>query len=149
MTIQRTLTDSEGNVVAGYRKKLLSFHNTAYITIKDQDQTMALATIKQQSQFRLKLSADIYIHNPPMKIDDVTTSGLPVAIHVEGDILSHKYDFMMGNLNTDPYKIAQVVRKFRNMLQENSTYYIEIGQNIDIAFICLCTYAIDEIFSEN
>ena len=108
---------------------------------------MVLATIKKQSNFQLESSADIYLHNPPMSIDDVTTSGLPAAIHVEGDIMSKKYDFMMGNLNTNPYKIAQVVRKFK-MFQENNTYFVEIGPNVDIAFISLCAYAIDELFSE-
>ena len=39
-------------------------------------------------------SADIYFHNPPVSIDDVTTSGVPVAIMVEGDIISKKYDFI-------------------------------------------------------
>ena len=82
-----------------------------------------------------------------MSYDDVTTSGLPVSIHVEGDIVSKKYDFMMGNLNTNPYKIAQVVRKFK-MIQENNSYFIEIGPNVDVAFICICAYAVDELFSE-
>ena len=92
--------------------------------------------------------ADIYLHNPPMSLDNVTTSGLPVAIHVEGDFRSKKYDFMMGNLQTNPYKIAQVVRKFK-MFNENNTYFVEIGRNVDIAFIRLCAYAIDEIFSDD
>ena len=82
-----------------------------------------------------------------MSLDNVTTSGLPVAIHVEGDIISKKYDFMMGNLQTNPYKIAQVVRKYK-MFHENNTYFVEIGRNVDIAFISLCAYAIDEIFSD-
>ena len=47
-----------------------------------------------------------------MHIDNVTTSGLPVAIHVERDIISKKYDFMMGNLETTPFKIAQAGRLF-------------------------------------
>ena len=32
ITSQRTMTDSSGRVVAGYRKKLLSLYATAYIT---------------------------------------------------------------------------------------------------------------------
>ena len=144
----RTLTDNEGTELAGYQKKLLSMHATAYITILDEaGQKMAIATIKKQSNFQFESSADIYLHNPPMNLDNVTTSGLPVAIHVEGDIRSKKYDFMMGNLQTNPYKIAQVVRKFK-MFNENNTYFVEIGRNVDIAFISLCAYAIDEIFSD-
>ena len=77
----------------------------------------------------------------------MSTNGLPVSIHVEGDIISKKYDFMVGNLNTNPYKIAQVVRKFK-LIHENNSYFIEIGPNVDIAFICFCAYAIDELFND-
>ena len=84
MTSQRAMEDAEGHEICGYRKKLLTMHATAYITIKDQGNTMVLATIKKQSNFQLKSNAEIYIHNPPMNIDDVTTSGLPIAIHVVG-----------------------------------------------------------------
>ena len=33
ITSQRTMTDSTGKVIAGYRKKLLSLYATAYITM--------------------------------------------------------------------------------------------------------------------
>ena len=84
-----------------------------------------------------------------MSINDVTSSGLSVSIHVEGDILSKKYNFMMGDLDTNPYKIAQVVRKMFKTIFENSSYFVEIGPNVDAAFICICTYAIDELFSDD
>ena len=38
----------------------------------------------------------------------MSTKDLKPDIHVEGDIISKKYDFMMGDLMTNPYKIAQV-----------------------------------------
>ena len=47
---------------------------------------------------------------------------------------------MMGNLDTNPHKIAQVVRQFEAVF-ENDTYFVEIGQNVDAAFICICAYA--------
>ena len=34
ITSQRTMTDSKGRIIAGYRKKLLSLYATAYITTK-------------------------------------------------------------------------------------------------------------------
>ena len=144
-----TMRDINGQYICGYRKKYLSMHETAYITIQGPNgTTMVVATVKRQSNFSLEASADIYIHNPPMSIDDVTTSGLSVSIHVEGDILSKKYNFMMGDLDTNPYKIAQVVRKFQTLF-ENDTYFLEIGPNVDVAFICICAYAIDELFSDD
>ena len=143
-----TMKDVNGQDICGYRKKILSMHGTAHITIEGPSGTMVVATVKSQSNFFMDSSADIYIHNPPMSIDNVTTSGLPVSIHVAGDILSKMYDFMMGNLDTNPYKIAQVVRKFQTLF-ENGTYFLEIGPNVDVAFICICAYAIDELFSDD
>ena len=146
-----TIRDINGQNICGYRKKYLSMHEAAYITIQGPNgTTMVVATVKRQSNFSLEASADIYIHNPPMSIDNVTTSGRPVSIHVEGDILSKKYDFIMGigYLNTKPYKIAQVVRNYRAFF-ENDTYFVEIGPNVDTAFICICAYAIDELFSDD
>ena len=83
-----------------------------------------------------------------MHIDNVTTNGLPVAIHVEGNRDRKEYDFMMGNMNDNPFKIARVVRKLK-FINANDSYFIEIGPNVDVAFMSMCTYAIDEIFSEN
>ena len=44
-------------------------------------------------------------------------------------------------------KIAQVVKKFK-IIHDNDTYFLEIGSNVDIAFICICAYAIDELYSD-
>ena len=56
-------------------------------------------------------------------------------------MFSKKYDFMMGDLRTNPYKIAQVikfsfwltmmavdqvVRKFK-MVMENNSYFLHMG----------------------
>merc|ERR1719291_1664415 len=149
MRQKRTMEDAEGNEICGFQLKLLTMHGTSHITIKDQSgATLVVATIKQQSNFFMDASADVYLHNPPMHIDNVTTKGLPVAIHVEGDIISRKYDFMMGNLNTNPFKIAQVVRSYK-AFAPNDSYFLEIGPNVDVAFICICAYAVDELFSNN
>jgi len=148
LSSKRSMTDADGQQVAGYQKKLLSMHATAYITVQDGGRTLVVATIKKQSAFQLESSADVYIHNPPVNIDDVTTNGLVPTIHVEGDIVSKKYDFMMGDLRTNPYKIAQVVRKFK-MVMENNSYFLHMGTNIDVAFITMCAFAIDELFSDD
>merc|ERR1712025_1006316 len=116
MTNKRTMTDPEGRVIAGYRKKLLSLHATAYITLEVNGETMVFATIRRKMQ--LTPGAKIFIHNPPVKLDDVTTEGLTADIHVAGD------------------KIAQVVRKIK-MLMANDTYFLNIGPRVDIAFIVM------------
>ena len=45
---------------------------------------------------------------PPILLEDINTKGLSPDILVAGDIISKKYDFMMGDLDNNPYKIAQV-----------------------------------------
>jgi len=145
---KRTMTDcKEGTEICGYQKKLLSMHATAYITVQSGEQTMVLATIKKQFMV-LESSADIFIHKPMVPLDNVTTEGMVPDIHVAGDIISKKYDFMMGNLETNPYKIAQVVRKW-TFDSERNTYFVNIGTKVDIAFIAMSVIAIDEIFSDN
>ena len=148
---KRIMEDATGQVVCGYRKKLEFLVNTAtaYITVDDQSgATLAIATIKRRRSGLYISGADIYLHNPPMHIDNVTTNGLPVAIHVEGNGVRREYDFMMGNMNDNPFKIARVVRKLK-FINANDSYFIEIGPNVDVVFMSMCTYAIDEIFSEN
>ena len=54
---------------------------------------------------------------------------------------------MMGNMNDNPIKIARVVRKLK-FLNAQDSYFIEIGPKVDVAFMSMCTYAIDELFSE-
>ena len=46
---------------------------------------------------------------PPVLLEDISTKGLAPDILVAGDIISKKYDFMMGDLDNNPYKIAQVL----------------------------------------
>ena len=83
-----------------------------------------------------------------MHIDNVTTDGLPVAIHVDGNPIRKEYEFMMGNMNDNPFKIARVTRKLK-LINAQDSYFIEIGPNVDVAFMSMCTYAIDELFSDN
>ena len=52
----------------------------------------------------------------------------------------------MGDMENNPYKIAQVVRKLK-MITKNDTYFVNVGPKVDIAFIVMCAYAIDELFS--
>ena len=150
MKQKRIMQDAEGHVICGYRKKMMSKSATAYITVDDQSgATLAIATIKRRvSGVAFISGADIYLHNPPMHIDNVTTNGLPVAIRVDGNVYRKEYDFMMGNMNDNPFKIARVTRKLK-LINANDSYFIEIGPYVDVAFMSICTYAIDELFSDN
>ena len=55
---------------------------------------------------------------------------------------------MMGDLENNPYKIAQVIRKFK-MIAENNTYFLNVGPKVDVAFLVMCTFAIDELFTDD
>ena len=35
------------------------------------------------------------------------------------------------------------------MIAENNTYFLNIGPKCDVAFFVMCTFAIDELFSED
>ena len=85
---------------------------------------------------------------PPVLLEDINTQGLSADILVAGDIISKKYDFMMGDLENNPYKIAQVIRKFK-MIAENNTYFLNVGPKVDVAFLVMCTFAIDELFTDD
>lgn len=146
MSNKRSMLDNEGRVIAGYRKKLLSMHATAYITGEVGGKTLVYATIKKESMMSFTASAEIFLHDPPVDIDNVTTDGLVAKIRVEGDFLGKKYDFMMGSRD-NPYKVAQVVRKWMTTMESNS-YFVNIGTSMDVAFICMCAMAIDELFCE-
>ena len=34
------------------------------------------------------------------------------------------------------------------MIAENETYFLNVGPKIDVAFLTMCTFAIDELFAE-
>ena len=42
----------------------------------------------------------------------------------------------------------QVIQKFQ-MVAENNSYFLNVGTKVDVAFICMCAFAIDELFSDD
>jgi len=144
MSSKAKLLDVDGNEVCNYRKKMLSLHATAYILAPGQ--TMVLATVKRRGMMSMDQSAEIYLHQPPVHIDNVTTEGMMPTITVEGDMIAKNFDFMVG-VRDNPIKIGQVNRKF-NMMSERNTYFVTIGTNVDIAFLMIAAYAVDELFND-
>ena len=59
---------------------------------------MVAASIRQSEVMQWAKSADIYLHDPPVSLEGVTTQGLVPSIHVEGDIMAKKYDFMIHSI---------------------------------------------------
>jgi len=154
-SVSRLLTDEKGNEIAGFGKNMLTKNKSCYITIKQQGHTMIAAMLKKDPNRDNVYGAIIFLYDPPVRFDSgepvVVTSGQTIIIQARGDIMSKKFDFMMGNPNPIvdqyPYKIAQVLRKF-NIRKEDDTYFLEVGPNVDIAFMCICVYALDEMFHD-
>jgi len=125
-------------------------HMTSYITIQDPDRSgevLVLASITKASSMSWVANADIYLHQPAVSLSSVSHSGLTPDIKVVGDIRGKTFDFMMDK-NGSPTKLAQIVRNFQMFTFERNTYYLEISPNVDIAFITLCGFALDEMFKE-
>ena len=93
------MTDSSGRAIAGYRKKLLSLHATAYITAEINGQTLVFATIRwtglycavlnsaprKASLFSMESSADIFIHEVSTSTaHNHPTCGVPAAAATAG-----------------------------------------------------------------
>ena len=144
---RRTLLNSEGMEIAGYHKKLFSLRDAAYITQEWDGITYVYATIRKSSYFAEFFTddADIFIHNPPLckGRDNLDTDGISPHIIISGDFFGKNYDFMMGSA-----KVAQVVKKWRWFTTSTDTYFVNIGPNIDVAFICMCVMAIDELYHD-
>ena len=136
---QRTLMNSKGVEIAGYKKKSTSLHNTAYITGEIAGKTVVYATVKHCSYLlNFGPRVDVYIHKAPVDMYDANTDGMVPDMKVKGK----NYSFKMGSM-----KVAQVLPKWMN-ITENKSYFVNIGKNMDIAFICMCAMAVDEISCE-
>ena len=35
------------------------------------------------------------------------------------------------------------------MIAENNTYFLNVGPRVDVAFLVMCTFAIDELFTDD
>ena len=60
-------------VVAGYQKKGRGQPTTTYITVEEQHNTMALATLKNEVQNSGEQRVLVYLHQPPLLLQVVIT----------------------------------------------------------------------------
>ena len=164
--MSRTLLDQIGNEVASYHIQEYHMYGAVFITVKTDSGHWCAATIRRKRGNELidRCNADIFIHNPVLPVEilstmDISTWTIRPNIKVEGNFKGKKYDFMksLGLMNANQMewcKIAEVVRDLNTSTNGESsqdsssdTFYLKIGANVDIAFISICCYAIDELFS--
>ena len=86
-------------------------------TVNNKNKSNSMDKYANIFQTKRSFDKNIYFHiwsdndtmsQPPVLLEDISTKGLDPDILVAGDIISKKYDFMMGDLDNNPYKIAQV-----------------------------------------
>ena len=160
--ISRSLMDLLGNEIANYHLQAHYIYGTAYITVQTDSGRFCAATIRRSrgDELKYRCNADIFVHNPLLPLEHLSTmEGKTPDIKVEGNFIAKKYDFMMnlGTISDNQAqfcKIAQVTKVLDNNTElepesnnSESTYYLRIGANVDIAFICICAYSLEELFS--
>ena len=72
-----------------------------------------IASIEDVTKFcqNPQTSAEVFVHQPPVSLDTVTTEGLAPCIIIQGNVVSsggRTFDFMMGDIAAQPYNIAKV-----------------------------------------
>ncbi|XP_023340394.1 uncharacterized protein LOC111710525 [Eurytemora carolleeae] len=126
-------SDDAGNVLATVENKIRCLETTAWIKLGDSSGDVVATLVHHYRGKNSKVF--IYIHQDPLPLEETECSRRNPNIKVVGDIGSHQFYFKMADK-----KIAQVQRS-----TENQMYSLEVGPNTDIAFITICTAAIDLI----
>ena len=71
-----------------------------------------IASIEDVTKFcQNHTSAEVFVHQPPVSLDTVTTEGLAPCIIIQGNVLSsggRTFDFMMGDIAAQPYNTMTI-----------------------------------------
>lgn len=134
---KKQLMDANGNEIARFQSKLLSFYKTfrVYIPSKEEE----VMEIKNKIAF-LKSKMEATINN-------ICDHGKPMTIEAVGDwrdknvVISEK----------GGRELATITRKcnLKNIVLEDQTYYIRINSGVDKAMIVLLALAFDELENDN
>jgi len=143
-----TLLDYEGNPVANYRQKLWSMSRASHIYIEQGERKFVYATIKVALNCEMAPSANIYLHQPPVDIENVTTEGMEPQMRATGDGYQRNFDIVMENTPQGVLKIAQIEKPLQCFSLDRD-YYLSIGPNADVAFIVMVTFALDELYNQS
>merc|ERR1711997_714122 len=134
---RRVMTDRNDKEVGAYRLKVCGWRPVAYLTAQVNGESVVCTTIQQLCQ--CTPACHIFIHDPPLEEVPDSLEHLKEDILVEGSCTGKNYNFIMGDA-----KIAEVVRTTSQVLDST----IKIGSNVDMGFISLCSFAIDEMYRQ-
>jgi len=161
------MLDSKGKVIASARKERFGPGKMANIIVKNgwskksEGQAMTAATLYDGAG-KYGNTCKIFLHNPPIPITESNINSKLPDLVVEGDVMLKEYDFLVDNKIDKPVKIGKAVHEVSELKLEKgvakskkneaddvinmNNYYLQIGRNIDIAFVVLCCHAMDLMF---
>jgi len=158
------MVDTKGRDIACIRQERFGPGKRAHITIKkngnwtkkSEGKVLAVATL-DHDEGQSGNCCQIYIHNPPIPVDEFNTNTKEPSIIVEGDVMLKEYDIIVVENKDKPLKIGRAVHDLSdishseiNLESVSSTmYYLQVGRNIDVAFLVLCAQAMDHMFWED
>jgi len=161
------LHDSKGREVGGLLSERLCSGKRAYITVKkdglwnkkSEGKVWAAATLNKPAGHPGN-TCQIFLHNPPILTEEFDPDSMKPALTVEGDVMLKEYDVLAfvdvldTKLPGQTLKIARALHDLSEMegakmnvaVDRGDNYYLQIGRNIDLAFLVLCAHAMDKMF---
>jgi len=155
------LVDAKGKEIANFRKERFGAGKRAHITVKNnglwskksEGKVLAVATLDHGSE-QAGNNCQIYIHSPPISVDEFNINNMKPDIIVEGDVMLKEYQFIVEEREGKLLKIGRAVHDLSELNSEENdpeslstgVYYLQVGRNIDLAFLVLCAHAMDMMF---
>jgi len=155
------LVDVKGREIGGFICEKLCSGKRAFITVKkdgiftkkSEGKVWAAATLDQPPD-RPGNSCQIYLHNPPILTEEFDPEKAEPSLTVEGDVVLKEYDVLAKDGAGLTVKIARGIHDLSEMegvkmnlaVDKGNVYYLQVGRNIDIAFLVLCAHAMDQMF---
>jgi len=144
----------DGQTIASYLEKFWTTHDTRYITIPKNGKVHVVATVMKAAYMQWDNNAHVYLHEPTVSYDDVSSNGLgdPYIEVLEYDGFKGWDDSRYNYVTKDPdtnkrIKIAESSRSWRDSYVQD-TYYLTVGRNVDLAFMTLVQYAVKDMFDD-
>jgi len=169
-TLQRTdtqedtmqLMDMKGREIGGVLIESLCSGKRSYITVKkdgiwskkSEGKVWAAATLNQ-APGQSGNCCQIFLHDPPILTEEFDPTTMEPSLTVEGDVMLKEYDILAGGrTEQQTLKIGRALHdlseleevKMNLAVDKGNVYYLQIGRNIDLAFMVLCAHAMDQMF---
>jgi len=155
------LVDMKGRQIGGFICEKLCSGKRAFITVKkdgifskkSEGKVWAAATLDQPPG-RPGNSCQIYLHNPPILTEEFDPEKAEPSLTVEGDVVLKEYDVLAKDGAGQTVKVARGLHDLSEMegvkmnvaVDKGNVYFLQVGRNIDIAFLVLCAHAMDQMF---